>query len=562
MNAALIRSAYSPVIYEGKDCSVALLDENADVLGQSAGLPIFLGNLEICVKLTAEIHGWEVFQPGDIFIMNESYMTGTHLNDSTVFAPIFWQDQIVGFSCNRAHWRDVGGKDAGGSTDSYEIYQEGIRLAPIKIYANGEPRRDVIDLIMRNVRMPNAIEGDMNAQIAACRTGERRFKAILDRYGLDTLRAARDEIFRQSEYLERETVRALADGHYEANGFIDDDGIDTGPIPVRVQIDVRGEQMNIDLAGSSPSTPGPINCGFPQAVSACRVAFKLLINPDRPVDGGTFKTLEVSAPEGSIFRAVEPAACQWYFTPLGLLIDLVVKALAPTMPAQAAGAHFGDSMVIHFNGKDPRYNDELFYGGAPHPGGWGAYSTGDGQDALINNVNGGFKDIPIEIVERRYPVFIPNYGIRPDTGGAGCFRGGCGIYREYHFEANATVYLWLERSVTPAWGLFDGGDAIGPDVIINPGGDNERHLLKANALPVKSGDLIRLQTGGGGGFGPPLQRDPLHVREDVLDGYTTHAAARAVYGVILDDNLTVDNAATAKLRASMVTEADRNVPTA
>ena len=375
MNATLIRSSYTPIIYEGKDCSVAILDEHGDVLGQSLGLPLFLGNLEICVKLAAEMFGWDAFRPGDVFYMNDSYMTGTHLNDATIFGPIYWNEQLVGFSATRAHWLDVGGKDAGGPMDSREIYQEGMRWAPTRIYDRGEPREDIIDLLRRNGRFGYSLVGDMNAQVAACRTGEARFRAILDRFGYDTYLQARDEIFRQSAQLEREAVGALADGTYTAEGFLDNDGLGHGPIPIKLRLDVEGDQMKIDLEGSSPQMEGPVNCGFAQTISACRVAFKLLINPERPVDGGTFHTLEVKAPPASIFDAQEPAACQWYFSSLGLLIDLVVTALAPILPDEVAAAHFGDSMVLFLAGRDARHDERPFLYVMPHAGG-GAASRG------------------------------------------------------------------------------------------------------------------------------------------------------------------------------------------
>jgi N-methylhydantoinase B len=550
MNATLIRSAYTPIIYEGKDCSVALLDDRGNVLGQSLGLPLFLGNLEVCVKLTAEMFGWDAFGPGDLFHMNDSYMTGTHLNDSTIFGPIHWKGRLVGFSATRAHWLDVGAKDPGGPMDSREIYQEGMRWAPTRIYQGGKAREDIIDLLKRNGRFGYSLVGDMNAQVAACRTGEARFNAILDRFGYDTYLEARDEIFRQSEQLEHEAVADIPDGTYFAEGFIDNDGLGNGPIPVCVQVQVAGESMTIDLEGSSPQTEGSLNCGFAQTISACRVAFKLLVNPGRPVDGGTFKTLTVLAPKGLMFHAQEPAACQWYFTPLGLLIDLVVKALAEALPSKVAGAHYGDSMVIYVAGRDPRRGDAPFLSVEPTPGGWGAFEHGDGQDGLINNVNGGFKDQPIEVYENKYPVILREYGFRPDSGGPGKFRGGCGIYREYELDAPAHLYLWFERSVTPAWGLFDGRDAVGPDVIINPGRDDERHLLKANALPLKAGDVVRVQTGGGGGYGHPFQRDAGRLRDDVVDGYVTIAVARRDYGVVLRPDGSLDAAATSSLRSA------------
>jgi N-methylhydantoinase B len=548
MNATLIRSSYTPIIYEGKDCSVAILDEHGDVLGQSLGLPLFLGNLEICVKLAADMFGWDTFKPGDVFYMNDSYMTGTHLNDATIFGPIFWQDRLVGFSATRAHWLDVGAKDPGGPMDSREIYQEGMRWAPTRIYDGGEAREDIIDLMRRNGRFGYSLVGDMNAQVAACRTGEARFQAILDRFGYDTYVAARDEIYRQSEELERESVAALPDGTYAAEGSLDDDGLGNGPLPVRMRVDVAGDSMTIDLEGSAPMALGPVNCGFAQTVSACRVAFKLLINPERPVDGGTFKTLDVKAPEGSIFDAREPAACQWYFSSLGLLIDLLVEALAPVLPDKVAAAHFGDSMVMFLSGRDPRRNDQPFLYVMPHAGGWGGFEGGDGQDGLINNVNGGFKDYPVEVFETKYPAMITGYGFRQDTGGPGRFRGGCGIYRSHALDADSNIYLWFERSVTPAWGLFGGREAVGPDVVVNEGREDERHMLKVNAHPVAAGGVVLLRTGGGGGFGDPFERDPERVRSDVADGYVSRGSAERDYGVALTDDLAVDEEATRTLR--------------
>ena len=534
MNSTLIRSSYTPIIYEGKDCSVAILDDRGDVLGQSLGLPLFLGNLEICVKLAAELFGWDAFRPGDVFYMNDSYMTGTHLNDATIFGPIFWNEQLVGFSATRAHWLDVGAKDPGGPMDSHEIYQEGMRWGPTRIYDAGSPREDIIDLLRRNGRFGYSLVGDMNAQVAACRTGEERFRAILDRFGYDAYDAARAEIYRQSEELERTAVAAIPDGTYRAEGYLDDDGLGHGPIPVHVRVDVEGDRMTIDLDGSAPIAEGPVNCGFAQTISACRVAFKLLINPERPVDGGTFKTLEVKAPERSIFAAEEPAACQWYFSSLGLLIDLVVTALAPALPEMVAAGHFGDSMVAYLSGADPRRGGQPFLYVMPHAGGWGAFEGGDGEDGLINNVNGGFKDYPVEIFEVKYPALIRSYGFRPDTGGPGRFRGGCGLRRTFEVEPEARVYLWFERSVTPGWGLFGGRDAVGPDVVVNPGRPDERHMLKTNAHRLEPGSIVELLTGGGGGFGNPLERDPERVVADVRDGYVSVDAAARDYGVVID----------------------------
>ncbi len=547
MNAVLIRSAYTPVIYEGKDCVVALLDEKGEVLGQSSGLPLFLGNLQVCVQETAKKYGWDYFKEGDIFFVNDSFFTGTHLNDITIFAPIFWNGNLAGFSASRAHWLDVGGKDPGGSMDSTNIYQEGFRWPVTRLYENNEPRKEIIEFLRINGRFGYSLIGDMNAQIAAGKTGEKRFQGILDRFGIDLVRSARDEIFRQSEELEREAVRKIKNGTYHADGFLDDDGLGSDPVKINMKVIVEDEKITIDLDGSANQTQGPVNCGFAQTISACRVAFKLLINPKRPVDGGTFKTLDVTAPQGSIFKAEEPAACQWYFSSLGLLIDAFVKALSTSTKELSAAAHYGDSMVIFIGGVDPR-NNFPFLSVEPTCGGWGGFEGSDGADALINNVNGGFKDLPIEVFESKYPVSIFNYGFRENSGGLGKFRGGLGLYREYTINTDGFVSLWFERSVTPAWGLFGGKDGLPPNVNIKIPNEEEKNLLKANGLQIKKGAVLTTYTGGGGGFEEPLERDPEDILKDVKNRYVTIENAKDDYKVSITPDLEIDRNATEKLR--------------
>ncbi len=555
MNATLIRSAFTPVIYEGKDCSVALIDEDGEVLGQSLGLPLFLGNLEICVKLIAEEHGWDYFKDGDVFYMNDSYMTGTHLNDSTIIMPIFWQGERVGFAASRAHWLDVGAKDPGTPVDSHEIYQEGTRWGPTRLYDGGEPRWDVIDLLRRNSRFGEETIGDMNAQIAAGRTGEQRLRALFDRFGKDAIRAARDTIFEQTEALEREAVAALPDGEYHADGYLDNDGLGSDPLPVNLSVKVEGNSMTIDLAGSAEQARGPVNCGMTQTIAAARVAYKLLICSDVSPNGGSFRALDVTAPERTIFSAQEPAACGWYFSSLGLLIDLVVKALAPVMPDKAAGAHYGDSMVITVAGQDPRNDNEFYLMIEPTTGGWGAFDGGDGANSLINNVNGSFKDLPIEVFESKYPLRILDYGVRQDSGGAGKYRGGNGTYREYEVRADSDLFLWFERSETTGWGIFGGGDGAGPNVIVQRPDDEQREFLKVNGIKVGNGTIIKSLTGGGGGYGLAVERDPEAVRQDVIDGYVSIEHASDAYGVVINDAFDIDVAGTEKRRAELQADA-------
>ncbi|MFC4010514.1 hydantoinase B/oxoprolinase family protein [Nonomuraea purpurea] len=521
MNTTLIRSSYTPVIYEAKDCAVALLDRDHNVLGQSSGLPIFLGNLEVVTRETERRFGRQVWQEGDVWVLNDSYIGGTHLNDVTVYGPIFVDGELAGFAASRAHWLDVGSKDPGGSMDSTSIFQEGLRLGPVKVYAGGQPCGDLHEVIAGNVRFPHATLGDMRAQVSCAMTGQRRLKEIVARWGLDTVLAARDEIFAQTERMERAAIAAIPDGVYRASGFLDNDGIDLAtPLPVNVTITVSGESMHVDLTDCADQALGPVNCGAAQAVAAVRVGYKLLVSGEVPLNGGSFRPLSVATRPGSMLAAESPAACQYYYSHLGLLIDLVVKALAPVLPGKVAAASYGDSMIVQFTGTDPR-TGKLYVSQEATVGGWGAWDGGDGESCLINNVNGALRDMPIEVLETLFPVRVTRYEIRPGTGGAGRWRGGNGVVREYEFCGEACLSLWFERSVTPAWGLAGGRAGAPPRVRLNPGRADEREMLKVNALPVRAGDVLRCESGGGGGYGAAHRRSPAALAADLAQGMTT-----------------------------------------
>jgi N-methylhydantoinase B len=415
--------------------------------------------------------------------------------------------------------------------DSVNIFQEGLRLGPQKLVSGRVDDRALIDTIGRNVRFPYPTTGDMNAMIACIKMGSRRLRELVKRHGLETLERARDEIFRQTEALEREVIGGIPDGVYTAEGVLDNDGIDlAAPVPIRLKITVSGEHIDFDVTESGDQTVGPVNCGVAQAVSALRVGYKLLVSPDLPGNGGSFRTMTTQVREGSVLGARPPAACQWYFSHLGLLIDMVARALAPAMPDRVAGASHGDSMIVLTSGLDPRYGRE-FVSLEATLGGWGAWSGSDGESALINNVNGSLKDLPIEVLETRYPWRITEYSIRADSGWAGRWRGGNGVTREYEAQCDCSLSLWFERSRQPAWGLFGGEDAVGPEIVINPGRPDERRMLKVNGTRLRKGDVVRCSTGGGGGYGDPTERGADEVRTDVADRHITGATALRRYGV-------------------------------
>ncbi len=547
MNAALYRSAFSSVIYEGRDSAVALLDRNGDMLGQSTGVPIFIGNMEICIKHVIERHGYESFKPGDVIILNDPYIQGTHLHDVTAFGPLFYQGEIVGFASTRAHWQDIGAIDPGTTMGSTSIYQEGIRLGPTWVVKEYEAREEWIDLLRRNVRMKDFMVGDLNAQIAAIRTGERRVNQLLDRIGLDAFDGAKANIFKQSEALDRQAIAALPDGVYDAEGYMDDDGTGFGPIKVCVEMTVDGERMIVDLEGTSGPVPGSLNCGKAQTISMVRLAYKTLINPNLAITGGSFPTLEIRIPEHCMLNAVEPAACEWYFSGLGLLADLLITCLGQAKPERAVAAHYGDSMVAGFAGYDAAEGQWVVI--EPTAGGWGAFKGSDGESALINLSNGSFRNIPVEVYETKHPIKVEEFSIRRDSGGPGRWRGGCGVVRAYRTLEACDVSLWFERSVTPAWGILGGMPGLAPEICIE-GTDFKSTSLKLKATRIAPGTVVRTVTGGGGGYGDAHERPAEEVLRDVREGYVSVAAAREDYGVAIDpDGLTIDEAAAATDRS-------------
>lgn len=520
MNNNLARSAYTPIIYEMKDCSVGLFNADGELLGQAPGLPIFLGALDAAIAVTtAHIGGPEHYREGDVFAINDSYQVGSHLNDISIFSPIFHEGRLIGFGATKAHWLDIGAKDAGQAMDSTSIYQEGYRIGPTYLYRAGVRDDQTIDFLMRNSRLPRSIWGDMHAQVAACHTGERMLQRLYDRFGAEVVEGAARQVFEQCERLDRAAVTGVPDGVYTAEGALDSWGPTGQRVPVKVTVTVSGDTLELDLSGSSPQTPGSMNCGRAQTVSAARLAYKFLINPEMPVTAGTFRNMTIVTEPRTVFDAQEPAACQFYYPHLGMMIDLFVKALAPALPHAVNAGQAADSMNILFAGTD--HHGEAFFCGEATGVGWGALDDRDGANGQINYGGGDLKNYPIEVIESRYPLRITGYGLQPDSGGKGEHRGGLGIWRSYETLAEqTTVSLWFERSKQPAWGLFGGGDGVPTDVVVDRG-DGVEHILKVNALPLPQGSRIRIQTGGGGGYGDSDLRDPNAIEQDLIDGYTT-----------------------------------------
>ena len=503
MRRNLYRSAYSPVIYEMKDCSVGIYDASGALLGQAPGLPFFLGSLAGTIQAVLALKGPEAFAPGDVWIVNDSAICGSHLNDVTLFAPIFVDDELRGFSGSKVHLNDVGAKEAGYVSDSTDIFQEGLRIPPMRLVHGGELDQQLLDLISLNSRFPGPLVGDLMASITACRTGDERFHAIVARYGWPAVEAAISRYFGQAEAEDRASVEAIPDGVYSAAGALDDDGINSEPVQVAVTVTVTGDEMVIDLAGSGPENEGSINSGIVQTRSALQQAFKFVVNPQSPACGGNFRNLRIDVPSGSCFDPSPTAACLHYGPHLMLAMDLVVRALSDAVPERTAAGHVGDSWNVTFvneRGRPP------FLSGESLTGGWGAHPGGDGESALIHSAAGDFKNFPVEVMEQRYPLRLLRHSLRADSGGRGQFRGGLGIVRVYETLEACRLSLWFERATVPSWGLRGGQDGAPPEVWVTAPSGERRLIRKCNALAVPAGTLVEVLTGGGGGWGDPAAR--------------------------------------------------------
>jgi len=531
MGVNLARSAYTPIIYEIKDYSVALFDTDCRLLGQAPGLPIFLGALEDAVKVTVARYGVENMGEGDVYLVNDSYEVGSHLNDISLFTPVFFDGRLVGYAASKAHWIDIGAMEPSQTMASTDIYQEGYRIGPTRIMRKGRLNKELLEFFMLNSRMPRSIHGDFFAQVAACRAGEQRFQDILRRFGKEAFQSAVDEIFQQCERLDRQVVDALPDGEWEAEGFMDSDGTNFDvPVKVRLKVTIKGSDIYLDLTGSADQTGGCLNSGFSQTMSAARLAFKFLINPEVSPTGGTFRNLHVYAPPRSIFAAQEPAACQYYYPHAGLMIDLFIKLMAQVMPDRVTGAQCADPMNVMFDGIHLA-TGETWVAGEAVALGWGASRDADGENGLANYGGGDLKNYPGEVMEAKYPIRVREYGLRQDSGGPGKRRGGLAIYRDFETLGEPlNVSLWLERSVTGPWGIFGGQQGGTPIVEVSRPGHQPIRKLKASHIVCPVGTRIKVVTGGGGGYGDPRERERDKVEADVVDGYVSRQVAAEAYG--------------------------------
>jgi N-methylhydantoinase B len=554
MKTVLMRTAYNMIIYEALDFTVGLFDAEGNTISIGLGLPMFIRGMSDTVKTKLAHYGVDNIHPGDILLTNDAYITGSHLNHMTFTVPVFHEDGLIGFSCCMAHWPDVGGTLDGSTTD---IYSEGLQMPIVKIYKRGEPNEELISVIKTNVRLPERAMGDFRAQVAAVKTGERHFLELIAKYGRDDVLNGIDAIMNQSEAIIRERVRLIPDGIYEAESFMDDDGIHIGQrVPIRVKVEVSGDRMKIDLTEVSKQVAGFYNSGETAGRSCCQVAFKCLTSPlDLPINDGQFRALDIVLPPGRVVSAVKPAAMRMWMTYPMTVIDTIFKALAPALPDQVIAGHHADLVVARINGRKQKDNAFYIYTGGLIGGGWGAKHNSDGMSATIAINDGDTHNGPSEQVEAKYPLLVERYALRDDSGGAGKFRGGLGTEQVVQARHDIRFSSQMDRVRCKPWGLFGGMSGSGNSVALYRfGNEKEVHFPNGKAFnqTLKLGDAYVLRSGGGGGFGSPLERDLAMLQRDVRCGYVTRQASIDVYGAaFVGETDDIDMAATKVRRAKM-----------
>jgi N-methylhydantoinase B len=548
MKTNLMRTAYNMIIYEALDFTVGLFTPQGDTVSIGLGLPMFIRGMSQTVKRKIEHFGVGNMKPGDIYVTNDAYLTGSHLNHFTFTMPVFHEGVLAGFTCCMAHWQDVGGALGGVTTD---IYSEGIQIPIMRYQREGVVNEDLVGIIRMNVRIPERAMGDLRAQVTAVKTGERRYLELLDRYGREPVLSAIRAIMDQSETRARERTRAIPDGVYEAESFMDDDGVDIGKrVPIKVRVIVEGDEVTIDLTEVGKQVRGFFNSGETTGYACAEVAYKCLTSPtDYPINQGSFRSLKVALTPGTVVSAVRPAAMrQWMCYPM-TIVDTVFKALSQALPDEVIAGHHADLLSINMFGVNPR--DGRFFIGSMGPlgGGWGAKSSEDGVSATVCLNDGDTHNSPVEQVEAKFPVIVRKMALREDSGGPGRWRGGLGIHRIVEARTPITVNTQIDRAHCAPWGLEGGQDGFGNRIELRIGGQMITDLPNAKVFTrrLAPGDQIHHLGGGGGGFGPPASREPERVAFDVAEGYVSAEVARSAYKVVVTPT-GVDAVATAALR--------------
>jgi N-methylhydantoinase B len=535
MGAALIRTALSPNIKDRRDCSTGVYSAAGELIAQAEHIPLHLGLMPSVVKSTLQIFPVGSLQPGDAIITNDPYISGSHLPDICILSPLFHDGACLGILANLAHHVDIGGIAPGGMpTISTEIFQEGLRIPPVRIRKAGVVDEEIMALIMHNVRTSREARGDFQAQLAANNVGERRLHEIIQKYGAEQTTRYMEELINYSERRMRARLRELPQGVFAFEDYLEGDGISDDLLTIKVSLSIEPTRIVVDFSGSSPQTKGSVNCTRPVTLACTFYALKAAIDPDLPSTGGAFRPIEVITPLGSIVNPRFPApVSNANINTSQRIADVVLGALSKAMPERVPAASSGSMCLFTIGGINPRSGSYYSYV-ETYGGGQGAVFNQDGMDGVHTNMT-NTRNTPAEVIEIAYPLRVDRYGLVPNTDGPGRFRGGLGLTRELTvLDHHATINLSSDRLKIRPWGLAGGhaGGTVDSSLTLPTG--EKVALPSKTTRSVEPGTRITLRTAGGGGYGSPCLRDPELVRNDVVNGYISIERAKTEYAVSLD----------------------------
>ena len=527
MKQTLIRTSFSPIIYEVLDFAVALYDRDVRLLSQAPSLPMFMGTLDFCIReAVAGVGGVEALSDGDILLYNWPYGTGSHPQDVAMVMPVFEKDEIIGYSAIKGHWLDIGAKDV-YCTDTIDVFQEGTVFPGVKLVSQGDIVRDIYRLVVANSRIPKMVEGDMNATIVAIRAGAAALRRVYGRFGAGTFWPCVEEMYNHGERVVRTYFETIPDGRYVGRGALDNNGINDDEIPFEIVMEVEGSNVRLDFSGAPEQQRGPVNCPVPSTLSASRVAISMLAGFGEPPNEGMFRALEVVTRPGTLFHPLSPAPCYLYGWPALQGIEVIYNAVAKAVPDAVPACSGGCILGVSYSGWREK-TGEPWADGAPHPTGQGAWKGGDGG-TMLHISESATRFAPLEVWEQRDPWITERMELAQDSCGAGTWRGGPGIDFEFRFTEEINMTAAIERARNAPWGLCGGGEARpnGASVVYPDG--RRRDFSKVTRLPLPAGTVFTLRTGGGGGYGPPSDRPVERVLEDLKDGYISEAFAKKHY---------------------------------
>ena len=517
MKRSLIRTAFSPIIYEVLDFASAIYDKNFCMLSQSPSLPGFMGTLSFCVEASVkEVGGEENLNEGDIILYNNPYGSGSHSQDAAIVMPVFInKNKLIGYTAIKAHWLDTGGKEP-YSTDTVDVFQEGTIYPGLKLYKKGKLVEDVYKLIVANSRVPKAIIGDLNAQLNGVKAGARALQRIVNKYGFETFEQSVIKIYEYGEKLVRKTISKIPDGEYSGWGQMDSNGVDEGVVKFKIKINVNGSDLELDFSEAPVQQNGPINCPLPSTVSKARVAFSMMAGNGEQPNEGFFRPLVIKTKQGTMFDPVSPAPCflnGW----AGLqVIEIIYKILSEKIPNVFPASSGGCLAAAVWWGKREN-NNEPWADGSPHPIGQGAFNGGDGITSMHHN-SAGTRISPTEIWESRNPWLVKKIELAKDSCGAGKYRGGLGLNLEFEMLEETYVTTVVERTNFPPWGVNNGKAARSNNVILNTK-NGKINVPKKTGLKLNKGESIIFKTGGGGGYGDPIERSNKKILNDLKQEY-------------------------------------------